>query len=411
MLLIFVLVVSLLIVFDYKLYKTYITPFTIIVFMYSITIVITNLIGYKVLNINKVWDKSIIFTLYFLILIFIVSLISNFIAKRKYGEKIVEFNYEEDFIYRNTKIIFVLFIIGLVSKYISLIQCIQIYGLAATKGKAFGIFAHIGGLSLITSPFLFLYFMQNKYRVLCFVLLVFLYINLFLFGGKYGIFITSIHGVILYFMITDIKWKKIVVYGVLLLVFSVVVFMVVYAIKPMIYIKSASFVVFYKYVQVSIKKFLFYFLVPLSASNHYFFSGVEYNIQLMFTVPINIFKAITGNKDYINPIYTPISISSIGNVKTNVGGLFAESVYNSDILIASVYIVVFFLVVYYFYIQAKYNSKKLLSATYLLSVVSMMFFANFLTVSVVVLNFIYLYILETVLYYYNRRKAFEKSYV
>ncbi len=396
---IFAFIIIVLILFEYKLYKTFINPFTIIALIYCILIPFNNFIGADLLQFDKVNDNSIFYILYFLIIIFIVSLIfyplinDNRFTKQlqnNYG------NYEKMIVVNKRKFILCLFIIGFIAKYISLLQCIQAYGINNIKGKSSGIFAHIGGLSVILLPYILLIYVNNKRKVYYLIMILLVFLNLLMFGGKYGIIIAFAHMIIFYAMMRNINIKKTLKYGLLMAGIAIFIFIGIYAIKPIIingYFSKDEFLISMEF---SIRHFFSYLLGPLVASNYYFNNFSREGIIILFTVLINIVKALIGSKDYINPVNKNF-VSIAYNKVTNVGGLFSECVYNSGFLISTIYIAFFFSLVYYFYLNARYKGKKISICAYMLSVVLMMFFSNFLTVSGVVLNLIYLYIIEIVL--------------
>jgi len=141
---------------------------------------------------------------------------------------------------------------------------------------------------------------------------------------------------------------------------------------------------------------LFYLVSPVIASNNYFMNSGHGSLVILFTVPLNIFKAIFSYGNYINPVN--LNFIPVHNYyTTNVGGLFAETVYESNFWVASVYITLFFSFVYLIFIMARYRGRMLSLSALLLTIVMMMFFGNFLTVSGVVLQIISLFIVEFII--------------
>ncbi|MEH7115524.1 O-antigen polymerase, partial [Neobacillus niacini] len=285
---------------------------------------------------------------------------------------------------------------------------IEIYGFSNLKGKSFGIFAHLGEISVILSPFILIIYLQNKkgYHYLLSIILVF--INLFLFGGKYGIFIALVHVIVFYSICYNISIRKTFIFGILTVLIGLIVFILVYAVKPFLFQGNFSTSSFIDSINFAVKHFLYYLLSPLIATNYYFSNGTNLveGIQIMFTVPINIIKAIFQTGGYIDPInYNFVKVSS--DLRTNVGGLFSESVFRSNLVIASIYVGIFFCIVYFFYIKTRYQGEFLSITSLLLAIVSLLFFTNFLTVSGVVLPLIFLAIFEFIL---KRDFSFEKYY-
>lgn len=180
--------------------------------------------------------------------------------------------------------------------------------------------------------------------------------------------------IIFYGIIRNINIRKTLKYVLLTVFVGVLVFIGIYAVKPLITLGYFDKNLFIVSLEFSVKHFFSYLFGPLISTNYFFHNNIDsiQGISIMFTVPINIVKAIFSTGDYIYPAYTfPVPISDILN--TNVGGLFAESVYNSGFLVATIYITVFFSIVYYFYNNAMSAGGNIALVAYMLSVISMMF--------------------------------------
>jgi len=392
--LIFVFVSTMLIYADYQLYKTFFTPFSIITFEYTILLLLNNFIAVK-MGFYKVTMESMCYILYFLILIYFVSLFYFFILREKITVKNKKINYINNIVYKNRRVIILLFFVGLIAKYFSLCQAIAQYGLDSIKGKEAGIFAHVGILAVVLTPFMMVFYSNNKKKIQYVILIFLLFFNLFIFGGKYAIIIAFLHLIMAYVMIKNVNLRKTLRIGIIVVSFCILVFTIIYAIKPVIIHGSFDKDILLDSILFSLRHFMSYLLGPLIATNYYFNNSIETaaGIEILFTVPINIVKALLGMGEYVNPINTyfvPVSTYS----EVNVGGLFAECVYYSGFLIASIYIALSFCVVYYFYNKSRYNGEVLNLTSLLLAVIAVMFFCNFLTVSGVVLQIIYLWIIE-----------------
>lgn len=130
------------------------------------------------------------------------------------------------------------------------------------------------------------------------------------------------------------------------------------------------------------------------------------SIEILFTVPINIGKAIFFAGDYVNPINS-VFIPVHNYYRTNVGGLFSETMYQSNLSVASVYVTLFFVFVYVIFNMARYRGKMLSLSALLLAIVTMMFFTNFLVVSGIVLPIIFLVFAELMVskkFFLNKKK-------
>ncbi|WP_303863972.1 O-antigen polymerase [Alkalibaculum bacchi] len=380
---------------DFKLYKTIFTPFSIISITYLSLILLNNYVAVH-LGFFKVEVKSIAYILYFLVLIYLISRGFYYWFKDKnYIFETNNNNYEQNVVIRHQKLIVSIFIVGLVAKYVSLVQVLSIYGLGNIKGKAFGLFAHLGDLGLILTPYLMiLYLHYKKPRYLILILLM--YVNLFVFGGKYGIIIAILHLIILYAMITDFEIKRTLKIGLFLMLFGIITFVIIYAILPSIINNKFNILYLINRFMLSIKHFFYYLISPVIATNYYFENVGLGSIEVLFTVPINIVKAIFQTGNYINPVnsfFIPIHTS----YRTNVGGLFAETVYNSNFLIASIYVAIFFICVYYIFNISRYKGKMISLSAMLLAIIAMMFFCNFITVSGIIIPLIFLFIIEFIM--------------
>ncbi len=391
---IFTILIGMLIFADFRLYKTFFTPFALISTVYLVLILLNNYVAVN-LGFFKVESISIAYILYFLILIYFISVIFYFLFKK--NKLIPEHNaqkYIKNVVF-NQKVILFVFLIGLAAKYLSLLQVISIYGFSNIKGKAFGLFAHIGNLGVVLTPYLLILYLQNK-KIKYLILILMMYINLLLFGGKYGIVIAILHLIILYSQLYNINIKKTIKVGLFTILIGVAIFVTVYALIPSISSNTLNYAIFNDRVMFALNHFLFYLISPLVATNYYFANTGVGSLDILFTVTINIVKAIFLAGDYVNPV-NPIFIPIHSYFTTNVGGLFAETMYHSSLLMASVYIGLFFMFVYFIFNMARYRGRMLSLSALLLAIVTMMFFANFLTVSDVVLQIICLFIVELVI--------------
>ncbi|SUY45818.1 Uncharacterised protein [Clostridium putrefaciens] len=403
----FLIVICILIRMEYKVYNTFLNPFILISSVYSLLILVNNTIAVR-LGFYEIDNSSIMYIMCFLIIIFLVSMFFNKVIYKKnvvvkdeikqYGDNIVNKDFE----------ILIVFLIGLIAKCISLIQCIQVYGINNIKGKEFGIFAHIGSLAIVLVPYILFLFLKNKNKFYYIIIIMVLYINLFLFGGKYTIFITTMYILIFNGIMNDISIKKSLKYFGIFGLGGILSFVGIYALKPIILLGKYDKGEFLESVGFSVKHFAMYLLSPLISTNYYFNNRIDMGegIMIMFTVPINIIKALFRTGKYINPVITEnVPISNYQD--TNVGGIFAESVYESGFLVATIYIIVIFCIIYYFYNSSKYKAKNVALTAYMLSVVTMLFFGNFFTVSGIFLNFILLYVVEVILR--NKRFKYMKN--
>lgn len=382
---------------QYKMYKTFLNPFTLISLVYLFLIIINNYFAVNWYGFFKVKEITMLYLLYFLFLVFLIGTLF-YIFSKKSKTAHLDIKEYKSLILNRKKLILFLFYIGLIAKYVSLFQTIRTYGLDNLKGNAYGIFAHIGSFATILLPFILIIYLQNKFKIQHILGFVLVLTNILIFGGKYIILITMVHIIVFYALINKVPTKKIVKYGFIIVLLSFSVFIINYVLRPIIETGYYNENMILDNLKFSFKHFFYYLLSPVIAMNDYFVNILDSSqgIPILFTVPINIFKAIFRLGNYVMPIYSetvPISYE----LGTNVAGLFSEAVHTGGWVIASLYVSSFFSFVYYFYLKMLNYSKNISLVSYLLGVVMFLFFCNFITVSGVFLNIIYLTFIEIIL--------------
>ena len=212
----------------------------------------------------------------------------------------------------------------------------------------------------------------------------------FLYGGKYGILINFVY-IMMYMLIRkDSNVKRILKYIAVIGLAGLGVFIVVYAVIPSFTSSGADNS---SNLAFSIEHFFYYLMSPIIANNHCFTHPNASDSNIPFTVIINIVKALSGDKNYVNPIFGPDFACGQDRV-TNVSGLFGEVVYClgwGGIL----YIIVLFALIYIIFVMFKLKGMYKLTLSYLLSSLLFSFFGNFYTVSGVVLPIMFLFAFET----------------
>ncbi|HFK9593649.1 TPA: O-antigen polymerase [Enterococcus faecium] len=392
--LVFILVTN---TIEFFLYKTLFNPYSLISLVYCFLISLNNYYAVSRFSFFEVEDKTMIFLSFFLLLVFIISILFRFLSIEKTSTRLNLCEYKE-MIFKKEKVILIFFDIGLIAKYISLFQSISRYGFDNLKGNAFGIFAHIGSLAGILLPFVFLIYLSDKkkfFRLITFLLVL---VNILIFGGKYLILITVLYVIIFYALINRVSTSKVIRYSLIALIFAILVFFFNYVVRPILELGYFNSDLTKNNFDFAIQHFFYYLLSPVIAMNSYFsvILNSQIGIPILFTVPINIFKALFRVGNYVSPIYEDTVQISPG-WGTNVAGFFAEAIHTGGWLIGTVTIIFFFVFVYYCYVKYIRYSRLTALTSYLLSVVIFMFFCNFLTVSGVVLNIMYLVVLEILL--------------
>ena len=86
---IFTIIIGMLIFADFRLYKTFVTPFALLSTVYLVLILLNNYVAVN-LGFFKIESISIAYILYFLILIYFISVIFYFLFKKRFS--IILFN-------------------------------------------------------------------------------------------------------------------------------------------------------------------------------------------------------------------------------------------------------------------------------------------------------------------------------
>ena len=150
---------------QYKMFKTFLNPYSLISFVYLFLIIINNYIAVNLYGFYKVEDITILYLLFFLFIVFLIGTLF-YIFSKKSGTIRLDTREYKLLISNRKKLILVLFYIGLIAKYVSLFQTIRTYGLDNLKGNAYGVFAHIGSFATILLPFVLIIYLQNKINII-----------------------------------------------------------------------------------------------------------------------------------------------------------------------------------------------------------------------------------------------------
>lgn len=389
MLIILNLAVIFMVYVDKKIYKTFLTPFTVVALTFLLMIDLNNLIVSDIYGYYKVSDFSILVLLGFIAVVFAVACLFGYFwyaPKCRVAVK-PKFDIEKRI---NYKFVIIIFLIGLAAYFISLLRDISAYGFGNLKGKASGIFAHLSQLAFLIAPLLWSYSKSIKSKIISFCLIALTFFMAFLYGGKYGILINFVY-IMMYMLIRkNSNVKRILKYIAVIGFVGLGVFIVVYAVIPSFTSSGADNS---SSLGFSIEHFFYYLLSPIIANNHCFTHPDASDSNIPFTVIINIGKALSGDKNYVNPIFDPDFACGQDRV-TNVSGLFGEVVYClgwGGIL----YIIVLFALIYIIFVMFKLKGMYKLTLSYLLSSLLFSFFCNFYTVSGVVLPIMFLFAFET----------------
>ena len=362
---------------EYRRYKIAATPLIILSGIYVMFIPIINTVGVY-LGFYKLEDKTILcFTIYIL-LIFLSGQFVNLGYKNKKYMNIElwtsDFNNMERTMWR-------IYLVGLTGYVISLIQVINKYGIDNTKSNAFGIFAHIGFISRCLFP-LILYYAAKKRKIRYFIAIAINILAMIAFKGKYHLYI-AVAGFVVLFLITkrDINILKLAKIVVAVFLAAIFLFVSVYTIIPNFLAGDTSFNSMFLGIQFSIRHFFHYIFCPFIAANEYFDKpcamGIENGLRIVLNPFDRLFQWSMGNGDYYDPAIKWWPVIDIYGNTGNVGGIFAETVYNIGYLGTTIYIIVISIIVYHFLNKALFFGKRRITAIYLVGMLMVCFFCNY----------------------------------
>lgn len=375
-----------------------ISPFLVLSLPYLLLVNVNNFVMVNIYNYLPISELALVYTLLFLAIIFLIEIIVSLSFKRIKVTRV-----SLVFKRKNYNIVVFLFYIGLIAYILSFVLRVMQYGLNGIKGMNNGLLGHISFLFKIISPLYLDYKIEKKQikRGIFFIALGIM-ISL-LFGGKYGIFVNILYIIVYYLLKEKRNTKKVLTIFAVFGLTGFLVFLFLYAVIPMLTHSYGSYATMQTSVDFAIEHFFSYLCHPLIASN-YAFTNIDSNSSLVpFTVVINIFKALTGNKDYVDPIYDFVFPATVEK-NTNVAGLFGELHYCLGPL-SLLFVFCTFIVIEIFWQLYKRKRMYFLTNCFLLSIVSLMFFCNFFTVSGMVLPLIYLFVIETFLQATPRKKT------
>ena len=248
---------------DKKIYKTFLTPFTVVALTFLLMIDLNNLIISDIYGYYKVSDFSILVLLGFIAVVFAVACLFGYFwyaPKCRVAVK-PKFDIEKRI---NYKFVIIIFLIGLAAYFISLLRDINAYGFGNLKGKASGIFAHLSQLAFLIAPLLWSYSKSIKSKIISFCLIALTFFMAFLYGGKYGILINFVY-IMMYMLIRkDSNVKRILKYIAVIGLAGLGVFIVVYAVIPSFTSSGADNS---SNLAFSIEHFFYYLMSPIIANN------------------------------------------------------------------------------------------------------------------------------------------------
>jgi len=377
---------------EIKFYKSYITPYTGIAIANYFLIIYNNLISIRY-GFYSIDDDTLIKLSFFYLSIFGVSILYKTIFFNESKTRFLDYYIKS--ISAKLGILVVLFYIGLLARYISLFQSISRFGFDNIKGNSFGIFAHIGNLAIVISPFILLIVMQYKIKRYLILPWSLVFLNILLFGGKYGMIFFVLHNVLFISMIFQNKFINLFFKALLIVFIGIIIFILIYGVIPLLSTGDFTLEKLSERMDFILKHFSFYLTSPVVASAEMLRlpGSIHNGIEIIFTVPINIFRALSRSGLYIMPVI-PNKIPVSFEYSTNVGGLIGELVFTGGYQIAFFVLILLYIIIYLFYTKAIFSSKYISLTSLLLSASILSFFCNFYTVFGVVIQFIILFIIE-----------------
>ncbi len=376
----------LLIKIDMDKYEKQITPLTIIALVYTILINLNNLIISNIYGFFKVENYVLGMMAVFFILIFMIDITFGYLYRHT---KRIEANFSVRF--KSYKGVTFLFLIGVMAYSIQFVRLYASNGLNI-KGGNNGILGHLSSFAYILGPVSLDLALKTKKKFNVFfsaTLNVLVFLISVLFGGKYVIFINLTYFLLYFILKRDnrVSIGKIVKLALPLAMVAIGVFIVLYYIIPRITGRYQSTIYF------AMQHMFEYLLGPVIANNYTIAHAGQGDFLIPFAVFINIGKAFMRAGNYVNPIYHFL-FPIFGINKTNVSGIFGESIYDLGYVGAILYILILFIVINVFFYLYRARNKYYLSFCYSTSMIAFLFFCNYISVSGVLLPLILAFMLD-----------------
>lgn len=383
---VFDIFILLLVKIDMDKYEKQITPLTIIALVYTILINFNNLIISNIYGFYKVENYVLGIMAVFFILIFMIDITFGYLYRHT---KRVEANFSVRF--KSYKGVTIVFFFGVMAYSIQFVRLYASNGLNI-KGGNNGILGHLSSFAYILGPVSLDLALKAKKKlniIFSAALNVLVFLISVLFGGKYVIFINLTYFLLYFILKRDkrVSIGKIVKLALPLAVVAIGVFIVLYYIIPRITGRYQSTIYF------AMQHMFEYLLGPVIANNYTIAHAGQGDPLIPFTVFINIGKAFMGMDNYVNPIYKFL-FPIYGVNKTNVSGIFGESIYDLGYVGALMYIMVFFIIINVFFYLYRARNKFYLSFCYSTSMMAFLFFCNYISVSGVLLPLILAFMLD-----------------
>lgn len=351
---IYLLLILLMLVMECRIYNNLLTPSMLLYGVITFLLILSKLLDVE-FNLS-----NYILTLFKLNLMWFIISIMMRIVFYKYDDCL---NIENKKLF-NDKVVMTISVVIEILFFFEILKQAQINGIGNLKGKIGGIAGHLYNLFF---PYFSIVLIKKKFLnlLIFFIMLCFL----ILCGGKYLIFL-----ILLPYILYTCEQENNVIFFLkkilLLLIIIIIVFGSVYFIN--FYLKHFEFTS-NSFINFLLQHIKYYLLSPIYIANYLLEHPENGNIEQTFAPFINIYRVITGNKNYISsilPYFTYLDITS------NVGGIIGELVYN--IGFTGMYIYMFFLgiFVYFFENLLKIDRIWLYCTIFIKSILILCFFIN-----------------------------------
>lgn len=409
--LIFVIVLSILLYMEYRIYKTCISPFFVIGIIYLVSVSTVRYVA-PALGYYRLENKTIYLFLIYLSIIFFSDIFFKTVSKKNNREV---FYTSEAIVIKQQKIIWYIFCVMLIGYTLSLLQSIEIYGIYNIKGKSGGIYGHMGLFAIAISPYI-IYLLVKTKKIKYLISIGILYTIMILFGGKTYLFVSLLASSLFLYAEHTVKFKKMLKLGIIVGFIGVIFFLLIYAVVPCYQSQLLSLNALKSQIQEALEHMFYYFSAPFLCSNSYFdmpaYEGMSEGMKIMFSPVVSIYEAILGDRQYPYIIMTNwIQIGDLAHRTTsNVGGLFSESVFHIGYIGSFAYLFIICLyenVLYYIKRQCSYFHA---SSAMAISILALCFFCNYFTLLVIIEMIVYLLIFETLLFYMSQNKKYIRDW-
>ena len=406
MLLLFDIITPLLMAIDRYRYKTVFTPFICLSFTYFVLVNLNNLLFVNIYNYFAVTDYAIGIVLIFFLVLSAISNVFALFLKRSSKVALQESGKSDTkmcFLNKTqTKFVIILFALGLAAYLLSLIINIRAYGISNIKRSNNGILAHISFLCQICAPIM-LFSAKFKHKFVAYFCVALSFIIAIIYAQKYVIFTNIIYTLLYFILDRKTHGKKIIKYLIVFVCFALLVFLLVYGFLPY-FTSGKPQDSLEENLSFAFKNFCMYLLSPIVANNYTMTHNLHEGVAITFCVPINIIRAFSGNHNYVSPVYEFLFQYASGNSFTNVSGILGELTYCLGIMGAILYMGIVFSIIYVFYVRFRNTRRYRMTVSFLMAILVFSFFCNFFTVSGMMFQLIYTFIIETIILLLRTRK-------